>query len=75
MKRGGTVCGLFLNVSLGRTAKRCDPLFLAVVQASEEAVVNAMVANETMTGLDGRQVLALPHGPLLDLLRRYGRVE
>ena len=52
-----------------------DPLFLAVVQASEEAVVNAMVANETMTGLDGRQVLALPHGPLLDLLKRYGRVD
>ena len=52
-----------------------DPLFLAVVQASEEAVINAMVANETMTGLDGRQVPALPHGPLVDLLKRYGRVS
>ena len=37
-------------------------------------MINAMVANETVTGLDGRQVLALPHGPLVDLLRRYGRV-
>ncbi len=51
-----------------------DPLFLAVVQATDEAVVNAMIANEDMTGRDGRKVLALPHGALVDLLRRYGRI-
>ncbi len=43
---------------------RCTPLFEAVVQATEEAIINALVAAETMTGFGGRTVEALPHGLL-----------
>lgn len=42
-----------------------DPLFEAVVQASEEAVVNAMIANEAMIGRDDHRVIALPHERVL----------
>jgi len=51
-----------------------DPLFEATVQAVEEAVVDAMVANEPMTGRDGTTVRALPHDELRALLERYGRL-
>jgi L-aminopeptidase/D-esterase-like protein len=50
-----------------------DPLFLATVEATEEAVVNAMVAAETMVGRDGHTVHALDHGRLLDAMRRFNR--
>lgn len=50
-----------------------DPLFLATVRATEEAVVNALVAAETMTGVNGNRVHALPHQRLQEVLRRYGR--
>ncbi|MBN2335473.1 P1 family peptidase [Candidatus Bathyarchaeota archaeon] len=53
---------------------RNSPLFLAVVQATEEAVVNALVAAETMTGVDGNTVYALPHGRLVEALRKYNRL-
>ncbi|MGO9451234.1 MAG: P1 family peptidase [Candidatus Binataceae bacterium] len=53
---------------------RMDPLFTAAVQATEEAIVNAMVAAETMTGIDGHTFLALPHDRLLAVLRRYDRL-
>ena len=42
---------------------RIDPFFEAVVQAVEEAVLNALVANQEMTGFRGRRVPALPHAP------------
>jgi L-aminopeptidase/D-esterase-like protein len=51
-----------------------DPLFLAVVQATEEAVINAMVAAETMTGIDDHTVIALPHDRLQEVLRKYNRL-
>jgi L-aminopeptidase/D-esterase-like protein len=51
-----------------------DPLFLATVQATEEAVVNAMVAAETMTGVNGHKVIGLPHDQLRQILRKYGRL-
>ena len=51
-----------------------DPLFDATVQATEEAVINALVAAETMTGADGVTVEALPHDRLRELLRRHGRL-
>lgn len=51
-----------------------DPLFLATVQATEEAVVNAMVAAETMTGVNNRTVPALPHDKLSEVLRKYNRL-
>jgi len=52
-----------------------DPLFLATVQATEEAIVNAMVAAETMTGIDDHTVIALPHDRLREVLKKYNRLE
>jgi len=51
-----------------------DPIFLATVQAVEEAVINAMVAAETMTGANDRTVIALPHDKLREVLRKYNRL-
>ncbi len=51
-----------------------DPIFLATVQATEEAVINAMVAAETMTGVNGRTVIALPHDQLREVLKKYNRL-
>jgi D-aminopeptidase len=51
-----------------------NPLFLATVQATEEAVVNAMVAAETMKGINDYEVLALPHDRLREILRKYNRL-
>jgi D-aminopeptidase len=51
-----------------------DPIFLATVQATEEAVVNAMVAATTMTGINGRTVIALPHDRLREVLNKYNRL-
>jgi D-aminopeptidase len=47
-----------------------DPLFAAVVQATEEAVVNALVDNHSMTGRDNHRVDALPHDRLRELMKR-----
>jgi len=52
-----------------------DPIFLATVQATEEAVVNAMIAAETMTGINNRTVIALPHDRLREVLKKYDRLE
>jgi L-aminopeptidase/D-esterase-like protein len=54
---------------------RLDPLFDAVVQATEEAVANALVDNQTMTGRDNHQVDALPHDRVRDLLKKYNRAQ
>jgi len=51
-----------------------DSIFLATVQATEEAVVNALVAAETMTGINSRTVIALPHDRLRELLKKYNRL-
>jgi L-aminopeptidase/D-esterase-like protein len=52
-----------------------DPIFAGVVQATEEAVVNALVDNQTMTGADNHRVDALPHDRLRDLLKKYNRLK
>jgi L-aminopeptidase/D-esterase-like protein len=52
-----------------------DPLFLATVQATEEAIINAMVAAETMTGIDGHTAIALPHDRLREVLKKYNRLN
>jgi L-aminopeptidase/D-esterase-like protein len=54
--------------------QRLNPIFLATVQATEEAVVNAMVAAETMTGINDHTVVALPHDKLREVLKRYNRL-
>lgn len=51
-----------------------NPIFLATVQATEEAVVNAMVAAETMTGINDLTVIALPHDKLREALKKYNRL-
>jgi L-aminopeptidase/D-esterase-like protein len=53
---------------------RINPLFYATVQATEEAILNAMLAAETMTGADDLRVHALPSDRLLAALRKYGRL-
>jgi L-aminopeptidase/D-esterase-like protein len=52
-----------------------DPLFTAVVEASEEAVIDALVANETMTGLDDTTIQALPHEAVRALLAARGALD
>ena len=51
-----------------------DPLFLATIQATDEAVVNALVAAEPMTGADNHRVNALPHDQLRAILKKYNRL-
>ena len=51
-----------------------SPLFAAVVDATEEAIVNALVAGETMKGRDDHVVLGLPHDKLREILKKYGRL-
>jgi L-aminopeptidase/D-esterase-like protein len=52
-----------------------SPLFEATVQATEEAVVNALVASETMAGRDHHRVVALPHDRLKEVLKKYNRFQ
>jgi D-aminopeptidase len=54
--------------------ERMNALFEATVQATEEAVVNAMVAAKTMTGINGHTVEALPHDRLGEVLKKYNRL-
>lgn len=51
-----------------------DKLFEATVEATEEAIVNAMVAAQTMTGVNGYRVFGLPHDELRAILKRYNRL-
>lgn len=53
-------------------ANQIEPLFLATVRATEEAIVNAMIAAETMTGADYQRRYAIPHDQLREILRRHG---
>ncbi len=50
-----------------------NPLFDATVQATEEAIINAMLGAQTMTGYEGHTVIALPHDRLKQVLQKYGR--
>ena len=52
-----------------------DPLFTATVEAVEEAVIDSMLVNETMVGRDGNRSISLPAEEVLELMRRYGRLE
>jgi L-aminopeptidase/D-esterase-like protein len=51
-----------------------DPVFAATVQATEEAVINAMVAAESMTGIENHHGTALPHEQLRAVLKKYNRL-
>lgn len=54
---------------------RMNPLFEATVQSVEEAIINALVAAETMTGRDDHKVVALPHARLREVLKKYNRLN
>ncbi len=53
---------------------RMTPLLLATVRATEEAIVNALIAAETMTGINNRTVYSLPHDLLIKILKKYNRL-
>src|SRR5277367_5507984 len=53
--------------------ERISPLFNATVEATEEAIVNALVAGKTMTGIDGHTVIGLPHDELQKVMKKYAR--
>ena len=53
---------------------KLDPVFAAVVQATEEAITNAMIAADSMTGIDGHHVTALDHEKLRATLKKYNRL-
>ncbi len=52
-----------------------DPLLEATVQSVEEAIINAMIAAETMEGINGNKSYALPHGLLVEVLKKYNRLN
>ena len=52
-----------------------NPLFDATVQAVEEAIINAMVAADTMEGINGNKAYRLPHNLVIDLLKKYNRIK
>jgi len=52
-----------------------NPLFESTVQATEEAIINAMVAAETMEGINGNKSYALPHDLLIEILKKYNRLK
>jgi L-aminopeptidase/D-esterase-like protein len=51
-----------------------DPFFTATIEATDEAIADSMITNETMTGRDGNTSIALPHDRLLDVMRQYRRM-
>jgi L-aminopeptidase/D-esterase-like protein len=55
--------------------ERLTPLFEATAEATEEAIINALVAAETMTGANDRRAIALPHDRLVELLKKYNRLS
>jgi D-aminopeptidase len=54
--------------------ERISPLFSATVEATEEAIVNALVAGKTMTGIDNHTVVGLPHDEVQKVLKKYNRL-
>ena len=52
-----------------------SPFFDATVQAVEEAIINAMIAGETMEGINGNKAYALPHDLLIKTLKKYNRIK
>lgn len=72
---GGNSSGSATPATITRLASGAlDPLFLATVEATEEAIINAMVAAETTTGADFWRFHAIPHDQLQTVLRKHGRL-
>ncbi|MDP9472694.1 MAG: P1 family peptidase [Chloroflexota bacterium] len=64
-----------LLTSVRLADERIDDLFQATIEATAEAVLNALTAAETMTGRDGITAPALPLDRLVDVMRDYGRIQ
>lgn len=52
-----------------------NPFFDAVAQATQESIINAMIAAETMVGRDGNKVYAIPHDRLIEVMKKYNRLK
>jgi len=52
-----------------------SPLFMAAIEATEEAIINSLFAAKTMTGKDGHTMEALPVDKVMDILKKYGRIK
>ncbi|HZH00675.1 MAG TPA: P1 family peptidase, partial [Flavisolibacter sp.] len=52
-----------------------SPLFLAAIEATEEAIINSLFAARTMKGKGGRMVEAMPIEKVLGILKKYGRLK
>lgn len=52
-----------------------DPIFEATIQATEEAIINALIAAETMTGIDNHVVVRIPYDRLKNVLKKYNRLD
>ena len=50
-----------------------NPVFVAAIESTDEAVINCMLASYTMVGRDGDKAYALPHDRLMQIMHRYGR--
>jgi L-aminopeptidase/D-esterase-like protein len=55
--------------------ERINPILEATVQATEEAIINALIAAKTMRGVDDRTAFAIPHDRILQILKRYNRLS
>jgi D-aminopeptidase len=51
------------------------PLFLAVIEATEEAIINSLFAAGTMTGRDGHKVASLPVDKVIEIMKKYHRTR
>ena len=54
---------------------KLEPVFSSTVQATEEAIVNAMIAAQTMIGIENHKVTAIPHDQLRAVLKKYNRLQ
>ena len=52
-----------------------NPFFIATVQATEEAILNALISSETMIGINNNVVYKLPHDRLKKVLKKYNRLN
>jgi L-aminopeptidase/D-esterase-like protein len=52
-----------------------NDIFEATIQAVEEAIINAMIAAETMEGINGNKVYALPQNKVINILKKYNRIK
>jgi len=63
------------NAVFAVSNERISPIFAAAVEATEEAIVNAMVGASTMSGIDGHTVIEIPHGRLSEIMRKFNRYQ